>query len=63
MNKKINVFLNGKYIYSTNTYKRCKDAIASLLNERSVTVVSVPANKYYEIKDGDKVTAFFDRSK
>ena len=53
---KINIFVNGKYVYSTNKYQTCKEAIAELKQKKNVEVASVPNYKIF-VSDGDIITA------
>ena len=56
--KKINVFLNGEYLFSTTKYKKCKDVIKEIRNAKHLVISSIP-DKYVTIYDYDKVTAKF----
>lgn len=60
MYRKIDVAINGVYVYSTNIYKTCKAAIAALQEKRSVTVASIP-DYAVTVKPEDKITAHFAR--
>lgn len=59
MYKKINIYLNGAYLCSTNQAKTCKQAKERIKESQFVEVASVPRAKIYEIKEGDKITAFY----
>jgi len=50
MHNKIDVFLNGKYLYSTNVFKTCKEAKSWFLK----TNKAIKANE---------VKAYFDHSR
>lgn len=61
MYKKIDVYVNGIYQYTTTKFKRCKDAIRDARQTKHIIIASVPKNKYLTIYDYDKVTAHFSR--
>ena len=58
--RKIDVAINGVYVYSTSAHKTCKEAIAALREKRSVTVASIP-DYTVTVKPEDKITAHFAR--
>lgn len=58
--KKIDVYVNGKYVYSTTWCRTCKEAVAELRNRRTVKVASVP-DYVVDVKPEDKVTAHFSK--
>lgn len=58
--KKIDVFVNGKYVYSTQWCRTCKEAVQELRNRRQVKVASVP-DYVVDVKPEDKVTAHYSR--
>lgn len=60
MFKKINIFLNGAYLCSTNQAKTCKEAKkrAEAWRGRCLIVAGRGAVK---IKESDKITAYFDK--
>ena len=45
---KIDIFVDGAYLCSTDRYKTCREAIQSVANFKSL--------------DGMKITAFFDKT-
>lgn len=61
MFKKIDIFINGKYWASTNRYKTCKQAIASISRQVVNVCQSAPINKEILVSNSDKVTAHFAR--
>ena len=61
MFKKINIYLNGVYICSTNQARTCKEAKEKIKASQFIEVASVPTAKIYEIKESDKITAFYDK--
>ena len=58
--KKINIYKNGDYAYSTNKFSRVKDAVADARKSGKVKVASIP-DKEVEFSDKDKVTGKFVR--
>lgn len=58
--RKIDVAINDVYVYSTNAYRTCKEAIAALREKQSVTVASIP-DYTVTVKPEDKITAHFAR--
>lgn len=52
---KLNIFLNGCYIGSSIKYKTCKELKNKILNDKKITVASVPAFKTYYIKENDNI--------
>ena len=67
MHKKIDVFINSAYLWSTNSYKRCKDAkknAEDFFKYGDVQMINAHLRKHNLTKnDKIKITAFFDRSK
>ena len=60
MYKKINIFLNGAYLCSTNQAKNCKEAKEKIKAKKQIYLAR-RHNKIIEIKEGDKITAFYDK--
>lgn len=60
MNKKINVFINGKYEFSTHAYKTCTEAVKDIRTKKRILVASIP-NKHIVISDNDTVKATYRR--
>lgn len=58
--KKINIYKNGDYAYSTNKFNKIKDAVADARKSGKVKVASIP-DKEVEFSDKDKVTGKFVR--
>lgn len=54
--KKIQIFINGEYAYTTEKFNTIKNAIASLEIKKEVLVKSIPNDKKIILKDGDKIT-------
>ena len=59
MKKKIDVYINGEYRYSSLNYRTCKEAIAYIKSRQSVNVESMPPDMA-RLMPGDKVTARID---
>lgn len=62
MNKEINVFKNGKYIYTTDRFKTCKEAVENCKSKKIIEVASIP-NYMVVIEENDKITARFKKEK
>lgn len=60
MFKKIDIYLNGFYLCSTNQAKNCKEAKEKIKAKKQVFIASIP-NKTIDIKEGDKITAFYSK--
>jgi hypothetical protein len=58
MYKKIDIYVNGKYEFSTNRYKSCKEAIKEIRATKHITIASIP-DRYLTIYDYDKVKAVY----
>lgn len=59
MYKKINVYVNGKYEFSTNRYKTCKEVLEDIRATKHITIASLPAARYLTVYDYDKVRASY----
>lgn len=57
MYKKIDIFADGKYVFSTNDSKTCKAAVERVLE----CIEKHPAS--YGFLKGKKLTALFDKSR
>ena len=58
MNKKINVYINGIYQYSTCKFKTCAAAIKEARAAKHIHVAGIP-DKYITVYDYDRVTAHY----
>lgn len=60
--KKINVYINGVYVFSTNKYKNCKELKKHLFTVRGVPlrVASVPRPYDVVIKDNDVIKCSYN---
>ena len=61
MHKKIDIYLNGAYLCTTNQAKTCKEAVEKIKAKKQIIVASVPQDKIIDIKESDKITAKFDK--
>ena len=61
MYKKIDIYLNGGSLCSTNQAKTCKEAIQKIRDQKQVIVASIPSFKTVIINDDDKLTAFYSK--
>ncbi len=57
MNKKIDVYVNGVYEFSTNKFPTCNACLAEIRAAKHLEIASVPKTRYMTIYDYDKVTA------
>ena len=58
--KKIDLFVDGKYLCSSNRYTSCKQFIASVKgNNNSITFANRIDNHFTMDLTGRKITAFF----
>lgn len=60
MNKKINVYKNGEYAYTTTKFKTCKEAVEDCRSRKEIKVSSVP-DYIVTINENDKITARFKK--
>ena len=60
MYKKINVYINGVYEFSTNRYRTCKDCIRTLRATKHIEVASIPT-RFLTIYDYDTIRATYAR--
>lgn len=56
MNRKIDVFINGKYQFTTTHYKTIKELITHIRAVKHIEIASVP-NRYITVYDYDTVYA------
>ena len=64
--RKIDVFFDGKYLYSTNWYPRCRDAIDSQLETLRVRKHSFPglsSLESYMLRHPNLFKARFDKQR
>lgn len=59
MYKKINVYVNGKYEFSTNRYKTCEEALKDIRATKHITIASLPITRYLTVYDYDNVRASY----
>lgn len=56
MNKKIDLFINGIYICSSQKYTTCKSFLEAIKKQGFITWASLPKNGFYKIQKNDKIT-------
>ena len=61
MYKKIDVYVNGVYEFSTNHYKTCKDVVRHIRAVKHICIASVPHDRYITVCDYDKVVAHYSK--
>ena len=59
MYRKINVFVNGRYEFSTNKYRTCKAIIDHVRAVKHLEIASVPKPRYLTVNDYDRLSARF----
>ena len=57
MYRKINVYVNGNYAYSTNRHKTLRSAVNDAKTRKGIEISSIPAFEHLTIKETDKVSA------
>lgn len=61
MYRKIDVYVNGEYCFSTNSFRTCKDVINHIRAVKHICIASTPRNRYVTIYDYDKVVARYHK--
>lgn len=56
MYRKIDVYINGNYVFSTNKFKTCKDVIKHVRAVKHLEIASIPT-KYITVYDYDTIKA------
>lgn len=51
--QKLNIYLNNVYIASSINYKTCKELKNKIMQDKKITVATVPASKTYYLKNND----------
>ena len=59
MNRKIDVYVNGVYEFSTTQYKTCKEVVNHIRAAKHLVIASVPENKYLTVYDYDTIRATY----
>ena len=59
MYKKINVYVNGKYAFSTNRFRTCKEAIKEIRATKHIAIASIPTTRYLTVYDYDTLRASY----
>lgn len=57
MYRKIDIYINGIYAFSTNKYKTCKEAIKEIRNKKHLEIASIPQSRYMTVYDYDTIRA------
>ena len=60
MGKAIRVYKNKEYIYTTNKFDTCKEAVKDCKNKEKIIVSSIP-DYIITINKNDKITARFKK--
>ena len=61
MLKKIDVYVNGAYEFSTMTTRNCSQVVRDVRNTKHIMIASVPENRYLTVYDYDKVAAHYSK--
>lgn len=61
MYRKIDVFINGEYAFSSNSYRTCKELKNHIREVKHIEVASVPKNKYIIVNDYDKLVVKYGK--
>lgn len=60
MSKAIRVYKNKEYIYTTNKFNTCKEAVEDCRSRKEIKVSSIP-DYVVTINENDKITARFKK--
>ena len=60
MGKAIRVYKNKEYIYTTNEFKTCKEAVEDCRSRKEIKVSSIP-DYVITINESDKIIARFKK--
>lgn len=60
MNRAIRVYKNKEYIYTTNGFRTCKEAVEDCRSRKEIKVSSIP-DYIVTINENDKITARFKK--
>lgn len=61
INKKIDLYINGIYICTSQKYKTCKEFSEKVKKDGFVRWASIPVDGFYKIKETDKVVCHFQK--
>lgn len=59
MYRKINVYINGEYKFSTTHYRTLRDAVKHIRAVKHIMIASTPTNQWLTVYDYDKVKAVY----
>ena len=59
MYRKIDIYINGVYEFSTNIYPTCKQAIKEIRAKKHIEIASIPKNRFITVYDYDKISAHY----
>lgn len=57
--KKIDVYINGVYEFSSTQYKSCKELVNHIRATKHIVIASVPENRYLTVYDYDTLRAMY----
>ena len=61
MYRKIDVFVNGVYEFSTTHYRTCRDVVRHIRAVKHLCIGSYPDYRYISVCDYDKVVARYSK--
>lgn len=61
MYRKIDVFVNGVYEFSTTHYRTCRDVVRHIRAVKHLCIASLPHDRYITVYDYDKVVACYSK--
>ena len=61
MYRKIDVFINGVYEFSTNHYRTCHDVVRHIREAKHLCITSLSHDRYITVYDYDKVVARYSK--
>lgn len=59
--RKIDVYINGVYEFSSTQYKSCKELVNHVRAVKHITIASVPAPRNITVYDYDTIRAVYAR--
>ena len=55
--RKIDVYINGVYEFSSTQYKTCKELVNHIRAVKHITIASVPVSRHITVYDHDTIRA------
>jgi hypothetical protein len=57
--RKIDVYINGVYEFSSTQYKSCKELVNHIRATKHIVIASVPESRYLTVYDYDTIRAMY----